>query len=432
MKKMVRGGRVPEEPVNVGIGFVTGRKNFKQIIRTYTENWQESGLTLNDNVNLHIYVAYDLKYKNTKPEDYTNLDKCIIDMIDFPHYLSESAINAEMATLVSLGVLTKKEAELLFGEGYAKKRNAIVYSALKNGMDYLLFLDDDEYPVAATAENGSLIWRGQKVLSTHLQSIQDADITYGYHCGYISPIPYMEYNSELTEEDFRIFVETISNDIISWDSIKQKMADGGVTYANKELLDSRYVEIVKEEHGGAKFISGSNLCLNLKNTDNLFPFYNPPGARGEDTFLSTCLTSSTVLRVPCYSFHDAFGKYQHLLCGALPEKLNPVHGGVRDINERFIKACIGWNRYKPLYMYITNRGAYHSEISKMKDNLKLVLPKLCRYFGTGEFMKLKDELDFYSDNVEAHFEMFEKTKGAWRKVVDYLSDKNSRPLPQVN
>ena len=35
----------------------------------------------------------------------------------------------------------------------------------------------------------------------------------------------------------------------------------------------------------AKFISGANLCINLTDAKRVFPFYNPPGARGEDTFL---------------------------------------------------------------------------------------------------------------------------------------------------
>jgi hypothetical protein len=420
-----------ENAVNVGIGFVTGRRSFRHVVRTYAENWEDSGLTGSTKLNISVYVAYDLKYKNTKPEDYRNLDKRVIDIVDCPLYLGEAAVNSEMAKLTSLGIISKNESELLFGEGYAKKRNTILYFALKNKIDYLLFLDDDEYPVAVSRDAGGLAWRGQRVLGTHLESIPSSDITYGYHCGYISPIPYVRYNKFLTENDFRIFIETISNDIISWDSIKQKMRDGGVTFADKRVIENRSVEIVGEVRG-AKFISGSNLCINLKNTDNLYPFYNPPEARGEDTFLSTCLSNSNVLKVPCYSFHDGFSAYQQLLCGALPQTLKPIHAGEHGVNDRFRKACVGWIRYKPLFIYITNRRGYDDEIRRMKENLHCVLPKISRYFGSDEFMKLKDELDFYAGKVEEHFEMFEATKRAWRKVVRYLNDKNNRILTQVN
>ena len=73
-----------------------------------------------------------------------------------------------------------------------------------------------------------------------------------------------------------------------------------------------------------KFISGANLGLNLKNLDKLFPFYNPPGARGEDTFLSTCICECTIRKVPCYTFHDGFSTYQHLLLGVLPNNLKAM------------------------------------------------------------------------------------------------------------
>ena len=107
--------------VNVGIGFVTGRKNFKQIARTYAENWYESGLTDNKYISLNLFVAYDLKYKNTKSEDYRPLDKRMTDLLDYSFYIGESAMKQEAAMLVSMGVVNKTQADLLFGEGYAKK-----------------------------------------------------------------------------------------------------------------------------------------------------------------------------------------------------------------------------------------------------------------------------------------------------------------------
>lgn len=416
---------------NIGIGFVTGRKSFRQVARTYTENWYESGLTCDEKCNLNIIVAYDLKYKNTKAEDYQNIDKRVIDLLDYPYFLGEAAIKSEMATLVSSGVLSTYEADLLFGEGYAKKRNAVMYQALKKQMSYLLFIDDDEYPLAAVKGKEGLSWKGQKVLATHLSAIGGADITYGYHCGYISPIPYVSFNEQMTEQDFRGFIETISNDIISWESIKEKMLQGGVTYADQSVLDRPYAKEVCEING-AKFISGSNLCINLKNQENLFPFYNPPGARGEDTFLSTCLTDSKVLRVPCYTFHDGFAAYQHMLCGVLPDHLKKINAGEDEINERFMKACIGWIRYKPLLLYITKPDRFEADIARMKMNLTRVLPKICRYFGSEEFMKLFDELEYYSAHVTEHYKMFEDTKTAWKKAVNYLKIKNDRCVSKVN
>ncbi|UOO38812.1 hypothetical protein IZU99_09985 [Oscillospiraceae bacterium CM] len=409
-----------DNSMNIGIGFAAGRKNFRHIARTYAESWCESGLTESENIKLNLFVAYDLKYKNTKPEDYRIHDPRITDMLNYPYYIGDTEIKKETAMLVSSGVVSRYEAQLLFGDGYAKKRNAILYFAVKNGMDYLLFIDDDEYPIAAAKTPDGLVWQGQQVLAAHLKAIENADITYGYHCGYVSPIPQITFNDVLTEDDFRMFIETISNDIISWNSIKEKMQNGGITYAKKSLLSSREAVEVPEING-AKFISGSNLFFKLNTEKQLFPFFNPPGARGEDTFLSTCLSDVKVLKVPCYMFHDGFLSYPHLLCGILPKKLKPIFSGNRETDERFYKACVGWIRYKPLLMYITGRDTYERDIALMKKNLDRVLPKVSRYFPTCDFMSLRQELDDFSSHVVEHYNMFEATKKAWERVMEFLN-----------
>lgn len=65
-------------------------------------------------------------------------------------------------------------------------------------------------------------WSGQYVLRSHLKYMLDtgANITNGYHCGYISPIPSSEFNGQLRKEDFKVFIEAISNDIIPYTHIK--------------------------------------------------------------------------------------------------------------------------------------------------------------------------------------------------------------------
>lgn len=413
--------RIQEKKINVGVGFVTGRKNFKNVVKTYVDNWNESGLVDNKKIALHLFVAYDLKYSKTKVSDYKITDEEILDRIDSVYYLGNSSITNEAQYLIEKKVINLKEAKLIFGEGYAMKRNLVLYFAMKNKMDYLIFLDDDEYPIATIKINDSIVWKGQEVLSTHISNIKDADMTHGHHCGYISPIPYLDFNDKLSEDDFKIFIESISNDIINWESVKQKMNDGGVTYANLDIINSKRIEVVKEING-MKFISGANLGFNLNNLDKLFPFYNPPGARGEDTFLSTCIGECTIRKVPCYTFHDGFSTYDHLLLGVLPNKLKVIKADSGAITKRFLKASIGWVRYKPLLLYITQRENYEMEITKMKKNLSNVIPKVCDYFGSDEFKNILDELEFYHTHVEKHYKDFESTKVAWLKIISFLKN----------
>ncbi len=407
-----------KKKINVGVGFVTGRKNFKSVLKTYVNNWNESGLVDSKKHALHLFVAYDLDYTGTNLSDYKITDEEILDTVDSAHYLGNAAIAIEIQYLIKNKIISSKESKLIFGEGYAMKRNAVLYFALKNKMDYLIFLDDDEYPIATIKINDSLVWKGQEVLSTHIANIKHCDMTHGHHCGYISPIPYLDFNDTLTENDFKIFIEAISNDIINWASVKEKMDNGGITYAELDIIDSKRIQTVQEVNG-MKFISGANLGFNLKNPDKLFPFYNPPGARGEDTFLSTCLSQCTIRKVPCYTFHDGFSTYENLLHGVLPNELKTMQAD-KMVTKRFLQASLGWIRYKPLMLYIINKEDYQTNILKIKEDLEKVIPKICNYFKNDKFQTILRELDLFHTQVEKHHKDFETTKNAWIKIVKLL------------
>lgn len=407
--------------INIGIGFVTGRKNFRNVAKTYLNKWYESGTLDLKKYALHLFVAYDLKYTNTQAKDYQIIDEAILEMVDSVHYLGKSAIASEADALIERNIVTAKQAGLIFGEGYAMKRNAVLYFAMKHKMDQLIFLDDDEYPVANVKIGDKLVWEGQSVLETHVRYLEGVDMTNGHHCGYISTIPKMDFNDKFTEDDFRIFIEAISNDIINWESVKKKMDDGGITYAQLGRIENETMVEV-EEVNGMKFISGANLGINLRNLDKLFPFYNPPGARGEDTFLSTCIGECRVMKVPCYTFHDGYSSYGGLLTGVLPNTLKMMRGSTASISKRFYKAAVGWTRYKPLLLYVTQKENYQEQIRVIRNQLELVIPKLCDFYGNEDFKVILSEFEHYCGHVEEHFKDFMNTKEAWLDVVLYLKE----------
>lgn len=395
---------------------MTGRKNFLSVVRTYLCNWGDSDEIDIKKYALHLFVAYDLKFSNTELSDYQIRDEEILSMVDSVHYLGPSAIANEAEALVKKKAISPKEARIIFGEGYAKKRNAVLYFALMNKMDALIFFDDDEYPMANIRTEGRLAWNGQSVLAAHIQSVFQADMVNGYHCGYISPIPQMLFNEKLTEPDFRTLMEAASNDIINWKSIKEKMKDGGITYADKKVIACGIAQDIPAVNG-MKFISGANLGMNLKDLSKLYPFYNPPGARGEDTFLSTCICENSVIRIPSYTFHDGFASYGGLLSGVLPNSLKTMKSNSPVVTKRFLKALIGWIRYKPLLLYITQNDTYETKMNKIEQQLKAVLPKLCDYYGNQDFSAVLQEFCYYRAHVKEHEEEFAIAKRAWVKMM---------------
>lgn len=403
--------------IKVGIGFATGRKSFQKVLRSYIHNWKESGLVDNQRISLNVFVAYDLTYNNTVIKDYTNIHPELAEQIQDIIFIGKSNINPEIENLVSKNIINSTEAKRVFGKGYAAQRNAVLYSAIKHHMDYLIFLDDDEYPLAVTNTHKHAIWGGQQVLSNHIKYIGQADFTHGHHCGYISPIPVIKYNDIMKEADFRTFIEAISNDILNWDNVKTVMENGGVTYADTKILTSLKAEEV-EEINHTKFISGANLGINLTKPERVLPFYNPAGARGEDTFLSTCLSDRKVLRIPAYAFHDGFSTYHQLLEGNLPIQLKFIKADNEQNISRFYKACIGWIRYKPLLLYITQENCYEQKIEEIRQQLIYTLPKISAYFKNEDFKNILTEFEKYNKNVKKHFENFTETKRIWAKMME--------------
>lgn len=404
--------------INIGIGFVTGRKNFKKVATAYIRSFTENEYLDTNKYAIHLFVAYDLKYTGTQVSDYRITDENLLEFVDSAYYLGPKAIESEADHLVKEKVITSEEANLIFGDGYARKRNAVLYFAVKNNMDSLIFLDDDEYPIANIKADEGVTWRGQEILSTHIEGLEIADITHGNHCGYISPIPQLQFNEQLTEHEFKLFIEAVSNDIINWDSYKEKLEDGGITYADTDVMNNDQ-DIWVESVNGMKFISGANLAINLKDRKKIFPFYNPPGARGEDTFLSTCINRCKVLKVGCYAFHDAFSTYGQILSGVLPESIKVMKTNTPTATKRFLKAAIGWIRYKPLLVYVTQPKEYDKKMFEIEKKLNYILPKISLYFKTKDFQVILKEFNYYRNHVRQHFEEFENTKKAWIKIMSY-------------
>jgi hypothetical protein len=136
--------------------------------------------------------------------------------------------------------------------------------------------------------------------------------------------------------------------------------------------------------------------------------------------MSTTLTDYKVVKVPCYTFHDAFLEYKNILNGVLPIELRGVDAHSREVRLRFIRAAIGWIRYKPLLTLITQPENYDSIIETIRTKLDSSIPKLCRYFDTPEFEQVIEEFKKYHRNVRRHHRSFEATRHAWMKITRAL------------
>ena len=404
--------------MSFGIGFVTGRPNVCKVINNYYKNMLEQFEKSGKQVNLTIFLLYDLNYQYTIRTDFYSIIPEVYKNIKIK-YITPENIEEEKKKLISRHNFTREEVDLFLGNGHAKGRNTVMYYALKWKMDYLLFWDDDEYPAAVVKDNDNLSWIPQDNLLKHLENIDNADVTIGYHCGYISPIPYVELDEEISEEDFKNYIEAISNEIVSWESIKQKMIDNnGVTYADKNIAEGNGLYELQD-----KWVAGSTLCLNLDHINRIPAFYNPPQARGEDTFFSTLLKDAKIIIIPVYHFHDGFLKYTSIIKGKYPKKLRRIKVEEDDIESRFLKASKGWIKYKPLLMYIQNKENYKDNMQIAIEKLEKSVPKINELFQSSNFSDLVKDLKEYDKNVEKHYEEYLKTNEIWNRLKQIIEAK---------
>ncbi len=406
-----------KDVIKFGIGFVTGRPNVCKVINSTYERLINQFKDSDKKIEITIFILFDLGYQFTTRVDFYGIIPNVYKDIRVK-YITPEDIEEEKKTLLGKEVLSKQEAELFFGHGHAKGRNTLMYYAKKNKIDYLLFWDDDEYPVACikNRETNEITWKEQDNIAMHLKYIENSDVTIGYHCGYISPIPYVELNEDIDENLFKQYIEAISNEVVSWESIKEKfIKNNGITYADAKIANGEGAYVQKDE-GKGNWVVGSTLCLNLNHIDKIPAFYNPEGARGEDAFFSINLKNSKIIKVPVYHFHDGFLKYTSVARQKYPKTLRKIKATDEEVEQRFLKASRGWMKYKPLLLYVTDNEHYKEKIKDNHIKLENSIPEINKLFESDVFDSLLIDLEDYDKNVKKHYNEFVKTNEIWNKL----------------
>ena len=406
------------DEIRVGIGFVTGRDNVCNIINKYYKNVLEELERFNKKIQLTFFILYDSDYQNTPKEKFYKILPEVYKKINI-RYITPEDIQEHKKILKARYNFTEKQVNYILGHGHSKGRNTVMYYALMEKTNYLIFWDDDEYPVACIKdEDNGLIWQKQDNILKHIENIDNLDVSVGYHCGYISPIPYLNLNDEKSGIMVKTYIQAISNEIVDLDNIKKIMREnGGVTYANKEIIQNGKIKEIEKINGG-KWIAGSTLCINLNHLEKIPAFYNPPEARGEDTFFSLVLDNYKVTKIPIYHFHDGFLKYKCIMDNKFPKKLRKIENNEENVSSRFLKASLGWIKYKPLLLYIQNPKEYKQKIAKVREYLEMSIPEIIEIFNEEKFSTLIEVLNKYDENVKSNYKDYIATNETWNKIKE--------------
>jgi len=134
------------------------------------------------------------------------------------------------------------------------------------------------------------------------------------------------------------------------------------------------------------------------------------------------LGNSKIVRIPVYHFHDGFLKYTEIMNGEFPKSLRKINVKEQNIKSRFLKATLGWIKYKPLLLYIKDRENYKNEIKSMVKKLQEIVPKLNDIFNDNCFTSLLEELEKYDKNVEQHYNDYIRTNEIWNALKGKINN----------
>jgi len=117
-------------------------------------------------------------------------------------------------------------------------------------------------------------------------------------------------------------------------------------------------------------------------------------------------------------------KYTGIPKGKYPNKFKNIPLKDASIGDRFLRASMGWIKYKPLLMYIMQRKTYLEDIAVAKEKLENSIEKINEIFPKNDFLGLVDELKKYDENVQKHYKEYLKTNDVWNRIKIRMQEEN--------
>lgn len=366
---------------------------------------------------LHLSVVYDPAFQGLSPLDFS-LPGEVERRFRGVSYLGPGAWEQLAWLRRGFGLSEAGFVALLRPRGYSSQKNLALVHALLAGAECLLFLDDDEYLAAPfPGKDGQLEWEEGDLLGVHLRGLQGAAITHGVETGYSMPVP-SDLDQYLGEELRRRLGEALAlgSEFIDGKSFLRSAEP--VRCGDRDLL--RGLPCPVGTVRGVKPMSGGNIAfdLNAVRAGHIPPYFNPPGARGEDSILGAQLSEVEFHRVPACIFHDPFQRYPGIARGEYPSQLEGV-GADPESLERFCRAFIGWLRYAPLLLRLTVADDRKREerLGRMQAELAELGPALARGLGWPGFAQGAEELQRYRGRMESDWEDLQRAREAWFRLA---------------
>ncbi len=293
---------------------------------------------------------------------------------------------------------------------YGAYRNAVLYEAILQGVDYLLFFDYDVTPsVLIRLMDGQPHWQEVDFVGTHLAHLERPEVlatTSDYSGYYIIPPMAFDGLSELLIG----LGKELSLDYLSVCDIHGCLNLGPLTPGPVVPTDK---------------LLGGNLGLCLHQPWNLAPFFSTVyefdgqciKGRGEDTLLGQALSvnQSQLLDVDLRIFHDTYGDFP-----TRPDMLR------KDVQDRFYNACLGWIGRNPFLNWFRSKMGirdefFREEMRPQAECLSVGGRKAARFFENPKFERLPKALEASMAVLPESIERYRRLVKGWEKLINALT-----------
>ncbi len=388
----------------IALGMITRHFDDDKTILRFLENAKRYG---------HVIDRMIVAYSHSKDEaTVANVEKRV------PLYLLQvSDLHPVRKQMHQIGVAPGAVDELLdlpdggtSGEvPYGAYRNAVLFKALLDGMDYLLFFDTDVEPrVLIDLEGLKAKWQDIDFVGSHMRSLTKEHIsaTTSEYSGYyiIPPMSFSGLGDLLTGLGKGMSVEYME-DCHDHQCLNLGSASPGFPRPIKKPL-------------------GGNLGLDLRRARRLAPFYSTIynfdnmtiKGRGEDTLLGQAISVSRgqIMDVDLRVFHHTYEGFP-----AVPDIRR------KSIRDRFYLACLGWIGRNPfLSWYLDQLGALEtdlrSETAMQRIGLEIGGERAAEHLKDPRFTGLINAFEASSQILPDAIARYQRLMHGWQVLLDAI------------
>jgi hypothetical protein len=289
---------------------------------------------------------------------------------------------------------------------YGAYRNTVLFQALLNGIDYLVFFDTDMEPRVLTQLEGlQPQWQEADFIGMHMRSLIKADVsaTTSEYSGYyiIPPMSFLGLSDLLTGLGKGMAVEYME------DCQQHRCLNLGPTSPGLPKPTNKPL--------------GGNLGLDLTKAWRLAPFFSTiyqyagmtVKGRGEDTLLGQSISASQgrIMDIDLRIFHDTYDRF--------PEEPNIRRKSIRD---RFYWACLGWIGRNPfLSWYLDQIGALktdlRSETTLQRIGLEVGGEKAAAFLRDDRFKDLAAAFEISFKALPQAIDRYQKLMQSWQLLL---------------